>query len=117
MVAALTETGLTVMMTAELEDSYTDLRFSPHGTAFLTDAIVLQRYLEIEGQLQRVMAVVKVRGSAHSKDLRLFEITADGISVGERVGDYQGLLTGSPHVASPGTRRPARRRHTRRPRA
>ena len=55
------------MLTAELEDSYTDLRFSPHGTAFLTDAIILQRYLELDGQLRRVMGVVKVRASAHSE--------------------------------------------------
>ena len=54
-------------MTAELEDSYTDLRFSPHGTAFLTDAIILQRYLELDGRFERVMGVVKVRASAHSK--------------------------------------------------
>ena len=39
----LTGMGLTVMMSAELEDSYTDPRFSPHGTAFLTDRIILQR--------------------------------------------------------------------------
>jgi circadian clock protein KaiC len=86
-----------------LEDSYTDLRFSPHGTAFLTDAIILQRYVELEGQFKRVMAVVKVRGSAHKKDLRLFEITADGIVVGERIGNYQGLLTGSPRLVSSGS--------------
>ena len=55
------------------------------------------------------MAVVKVRASAHSKDLRLFEITADGIVVGERIGDYQGLLTGSPHVALRQRQRPRRR--------
>jgi circadian clock protein KaiC len=42
-----------------------------------------------------------VRGSAHEKDLRLFEITADGIVIGERLGQYRGLLTGSPQVVSP----------------
>ena len=78
MVAVLTGMGITMMMTAELEDSYVDLRFSPHGTAFLTDAIIMQRYIELKGQLQRIMAVVKVRGSAHSKDLRAFEITDAG---------------------------------------
>jgi circadian clock protein KaiC len=111
LVAALTGMGLTVMMTAELEDSYTDLRFSPHGTAFLTDAIVVQRYVELEGQLKRVMAVVKVRASAHKQDLRLFEINADGIVVGNRIGNYQGLLTGSPHLVD---RQVPRRRDTRR---
>jgi circadian clock protein KaiC len=117
LVAALTGMGVTVMMTAELEDAYTHLRFSPHGTAFLTDAIILQRYLELEGRLQRVMAVVKVRASAHSKDLRLFEISADGITVGERVGDYEGLLTGSPHVVSAERQRPWPRARSRRPRS
>jgi len=98
MVAALTVLGVTVMMTAELEDSYVDLRFSPHGTAFLTDAIIMQRYIELQGQLKRIMAVVKVRGSAHKKELRAFEITEDGIVVGETLGDYVGLLTGHPET-------------------
>jgi circadian clock protein KaiC len=98
MVAVLTGMGITMMMTAELEDSYMDLRFSPHGTAFLTDAIIMQRYIELKGQLQRVMAVVKVRGSAHSKDLRTFEITEKGIVMGETLGGYEGLLTGSPSL-------------------
>jgi circadian clock protein KaiC len=100
MVAVLTGMGITMIVTAELEDSYIDLRFSPHGTAFLTDAIIMQRYIELKGQLQRVMAVVKVRGSAHSKDLRAFEITEHGIVVGETLGGYEGLLTGSPELIS-----------------
>jgi hypothetical protein len=44
------------------------------------------------------MAVVKVRGSAHSKDLRTFEITENGIVMGETLGGYEGLLTGSPEL-------------------
>jgi circadian clock protein KaiC len=117
LVAALTEMGITVMMTAELADSYTDLRFSPHGTAFLTDAIILQRYVELDGQFKRLMAVVKVRASAHSKDLRVFEITGDGLVVGERIATYQGLLAGSPHVISPGSRLTPRRPDARRPKS
>ena len=96
MVTVLTGMGITMMMTAELQDNYMDLRFSPHGTSFLTDAIIMHRYIELKGQLQRVMAVVKVRGSAHSKDLRAFDITDRGIVMGETLGGYEGLLTGSP---------------------
>ena len=118
MVAVLTGMGITMIMTAELEDSYTDLRFSPHGTAFLTDAIIMQRYIELQGQLQRAMAVVKVRGSAHSKDLRTFEITEKGIVMGGALGEYEGLLTGSPALipsALPVThqQKPRRRRASR----
>jgi circadian clock protein KaiC len=96
MVAVLTGMGITLMLTAELEDSYVDLRFSPHGTAFLTDTIIMQRYIELKGQLRRVLAVVKVRGSAHSNELRAFDITEDGIVVGDALGNYDGLLTGHP---------------------
>jgi circadian clock protein KaiC len=113
MVAVLTGMGVTMMMTAELEDSYIDLRFSPHGTAFLTDVIIMQRYIELRGRLQRVMGVVKVRGSAHSEELRAFEITKTGIVVGKALGNYKGLLTGHPDdIASvaPARREPGKER-------
>ena len=97
MIGALTALGVTVMSTVELADSYTDLRFSPHGIAFLTDAIVMQRYFEIEGQLRRALSVVKIRASAHSKDLREYEINSEGLLVvGEKVHGYGGILTGTP---------------------
>jgi circadian clock protein KaiC len=99
MVAVLTGMGITMLMTAELEDSYVDLRFSPHGTAFLTDAIIVQRYIELHGRLQPVMAVVKVRGSAHSRDLHAFTVTDEGIVIGESLAAYTGLLTGNPELA------------------
>jgi circadian clock protein KaiC len=115
MVAVLTGMGITLMLTAELEDSYIDLRFSPHGTAFLTDTIIMQRYIELTGQLRRVMAIVKVRGSAHSKELRAFEITEDGIVVGDAMGNYDALLTGHPVALPDGVRVPAGPRARRRP--
>jgi circadian clock protein KaiC len=115
MVTVLTGMGITMMMTAEVEDSYTDLRFSPHGTAFLTDAIIMQRYIAFKGQLQRIMGVVKVRGSIHSKDLRAFEITEDGIVMGETLGSYEGLLTGSPLIPGVPPRTAARKPRRRRP--
>lgn len=101
MVSALATTGATVLMTSELEDRYADLRFSPYGTAFLTDAIIVQRYIELHSELQRVMAVVKVRASAHSHDLRLFSIDDKGISIGAKLTGYAGLLGGRPSLDRP----------------
>jgi circadian clock protein KaiC len=100
MIAELTSMGVTILMTSELEDRYTDLRFSPFGSAFLADAIIVQRYIETEGQFKRVLSVVKVRGSNHSKDIRLFDITDDGICIGEKLSNYAGITTGSPTVNS-----------------
>jgi circadian clock protein KaiC len=96
MVSVLAGLGVTVLMTSELEDRYTDLRFSPYGTAFLTDAIIVQRYVEIKSRLKRVMAVVKVRGSAHSDGLRAYEITGEGIVMGAPIEGYEGILGGRP---------------------
>ncbi len=101
MVAELTGMGMTILMTSELEDRYTDLRFSPFGSAFLADAILVQRYIEVAGQFKRVLSVVKVRGSAHSKDIRLFDITDDGIVIGETMPEYAGIMSGRPKVRLP----------------
>jgi circadian clock protein KaiC len=96
LVTVLAGEGVTVMLTSELEDRYTDLRFSPYGAAFLTDAIIVQRYIEVESQLLRVMAVVKVRASAHSNQLREFSIDEAGIHIGQMLPDQEGLLGGRP---------------------
>ncbi len=96
MVAELTAMGVTILMTSELEDRYTDLRFSPYGSAFLADAIIVQRYAEIEGQFKRVFSVVKVRGSEHSKEIRLFDISNDGIVIGAKLTAYEGIMSGRP---------------------
>jgi circadian clock protein KaiC len=96
MVTALTSVGVSVLMTSELEDRYTDLRFSPYGTAFLTDAIIVQRYIEVQSRLLRIMAVVKVRASAHSDELRLYRIDDKGLQIDDMLLDQEGLLGGRP---------------------
>ena len=62
----------------------------------------MQRYIEVDSRLRRLMAVVKVRASAHSNELREFTIDDEGIRIGEVLADQEGLLGGRP------TRRPAR---------
>ena len=98
LVAALAVEGVTVLMTSELEDRYSDLRFSPYGTAFMTDSIIVQRYIEVESRLRRMIAVVKVRGSAHSDELREFSIDGRGMHIGAMLTDHEGLLGGRPTI-------------------
>jgi circadian clock protein KaiC len=96
MVTTLTGAGVTLLMTCELEDRYGDLRFSPYGTAFMTDSIIVQRYIEVESRLRRLIAVVKVRGSQHSHELREFTIDDSGIVIGNMLPNEEGLLGGRP---------------------
>ena len=102
MVGALVGLGVTVVMTAELVDSYTELRLSPHGISFLTDGIILQRYVELEGALRRFIVVAKMRGFAHSREMKLYDIDATGLVIGESLTGYEGLLRGSARRISEG---------------
>jgi circadian clock protein KaiC len=75
------------------------LPFSSYSISFLTDDIIRLRYIEIEGQLRKIIMVVKMRGGVHSKDIREYEITPDGIVIGERLTGYDHLITGIPKRA------------------
>ena len=96
MIVALTSAGVTVLTTVETVSSFTDLRFTPYAVSFLSDDIIMQRYVEIEGQLRRIMLVVKMRGGNHSKDIREYKVTSSGLVVGERLTEYKGLISGLP---------------------
>ena len=101
MVGALVGLGVTVVMTAELVESYTELRLSPHEISFLTDGIILQRYVELDGALRKLICVVKMRGFEHTKELKLFDIGPTGIVIGEALTSYEGILTGAPRRIPP----------------
>lgn len=96
MIGALTGIGVTVLSTVELPESFNDLIFSPHAISFLTDDIIRFRYVEIDGQLRKILVIVKMRGGDHSKDICEYEITSEGLAVGARLHQYRGLITGVP---------------------
>jgi circadian clock protein KaiC len=102
MIVALTGAGVTILTTVEVEDNFTALQFSHYAISFLTDDIIRMRYVEIDGQLRKVMVVIKMRGGNHSKDIREYVITDKGIVViHPRSTDYEGLVSGIPHRAGP----------------
>jgi len=101
LVGALTGIGVTVLMTVEFVESFSDLRLSPHTISFLTDDIILQRYMEMDGELRKLMTVIKMRGGQHSKELRAYEITSHGLVVGDSLKEYRGLITGVPELREP----------------
>ena len=97
MIGALTGAGVTILSTVEVEDTFTSMPFSHYAISFLTDDIIRMRYVEIDGQLRKVMVVIKMRGGNHSKDIREYVITDKGVVViGPRQTDYTRLTTGIP---------------------
>ena len=102
MIGALTGAGITILSTVEVEDTFAAMPFSHYAISFLTDDIIRMRYVEIDGQLRKVMVVIKMRGGNHSKDIREYVITDKGVVViGPRCTDYNGLTTGIPQRTGP----------------
>ena len=98
---AMASLGVTVVMTAEIEDRHSFLPLSPERTAFLADGILLQRYVEVGSRLLRMLVVAKLRGSWHSNELRQYHIDENGLQLEESLGSYEGLLGGHPSHKPP----------------
>jgi circadian clock protein KaiC len=106
LVGALTATGVSVFMTVETTGAHTETGFTTERVSFITDDIIVQRFVEIAGELRRVLAVVKMRGSEHSHEFRTYEVTAKGAVIGEPLTNYHGIITGVPELR-PGAAAPA----------
>jgi circadian clock protein KaiC len=97
MIGALTGAGITILSTVEVEDTFTALPFSHYTISFLTDDIIRMRYVEIDGQLRKMMVVIKMRGGNHAKDIREYVITDKGVVIiHPRQTDYARLTSGLP---------------------
>lgn len=68
----------------------------------ITDSIVLLRYVEMYGEMRRGLTVLKMRGSAHDKDIREFTIDGKGMHIGKPFRNIAGILTGNPTLIAPG---------------
>ena len=104
LVGALTATGVTIFMTTEVVAAYPEVRFTSEKVSFITDDIIVQRFVEIDGVLRRVLAIHKMRGSEHSHDFLTYEITANGAVVGGALRNYRGIQTGVPELQREPTR-------------
>jgi circadian clock protein KaiC len=98
LLGALTGAGVTILLTVEVLEPYNEMRFSPHPISFLTHDIVLQRYFEREGELRSFMTIIKTRARSHSRQLRAYEVTSNGIVVGEALTGLTGVITAVPEM-------------------
>ena len=92
----LQSTGVTVVLLAETQSIVGDFQATDVELSYLADNIVFLRYLEIEGELRKAVGVLKKRLSDFEKVLREFEITSNGIQVGEPMTEFRGILSGVP---------------------
>jgi circadian clock protein KaiC len=81
----LSRAGISPLMTSELPELFHVGRLAEYGISHLSDNVVLLQYLRAESRLLRTVAILKSRASAHDPEIREFDITADGIVLGDPI--------------------------------
>ncbi|UDL95530.1 AAA family ATPase [Lichenihabitans sp. PAMC28606] len=76
---------------------------SPVDLTYLADTVVLLRYFEALGRVRRAISVIKKRAGTHEDTIREYRIGPNGLSIGEPLQNFVGVLRGTPnYVGSPG---------------
>jgi circadian clock protein KaiC len=88
--------GATTLLTSE-----TSAFFGPgfelsHGLAFVADNVLLFRYVELESEVRRALAIIKMRDGDHIRDIVEVEIDPTGLSVKGKFTGLTGILAGTP---------------------
>ena len=95
---ALKREGITSLLTSEANSPQLYARCDK--LAYVVDAILLMRYVEVSSAMQRALLILKMRGSAHSQGIHRFEVRQEGIVVTEKFEGLERLLTGIPSRTS-----------------
>jgi circadian clock protein KaiC len=89
----------TVILVYEIAQITGEFRVTDSDVSYLADNIVFLRYVEMDGELRRVVGVLKKRTSDFEKLLRELKIGSDGLTVGEPLAGFRGILSGIPQPA------------------
>lgn len=88
--------NVTVLLCYEVSEIAGELRVTDADVSYIADNIVFLRYVEIDGELRRVVGVLKKRTSDFEKKLRELRITSEGLVVGDPLAGFRGILGGVP---------------------
>jgi circadian clock protein KaiC len=69
---------------------------SPVDITYLADSVLLLRFFEAEGQVRRAISVIKKRAGHHENTIREYQINNNGLSIGQPLANFQGILRGMP---------------------
>jgi circadian clock protein KaiC len=93
----LNRRGATTFLTVAQHGLVGDMK-APVDITYLADTVILLRYFEAAGRVRRAISVIKKRTSAHEDTIREYRIHAGGITLGEPLTGFQGVLRGVPEL-------------------
>lgn len=74
---------------------------TPIDLSYLSDAVLMLRYFEFEGEVRRALSVVKKRSGRHEHTIREFRLSERGVSVGPTLRQFNGIFSGTPTYTGP----------------
>ncbi|HYQ18494.1 MAG TPA: ATPase domain-containing protein, partial [Polyangiaceae bacterium] len=80
----------------EVADLLGSGQLSGHGVSFAADNVIQLKYVELDGQLERGVSVLKARGVRHATDVRRLTVQQGGVHVEAAFEGLRGVLTGLP---------------------
>lgn len=93
----LNRAGVSTFLTVAQHGLVGDMK-SPVDVTYLADTVILLRYFEALGRVRRAMSVIKKRTGAHEDTIREYKIDGRGITLGEPLTQFQGVLRGVPEL-------------------
>lgn len=93
----LNRQGVSTFLTVAQHGLVGDMR-SPVDVTYLADTVILLRYFEARGRVRRAISIVKKRTGAHEDTIREFRIDGRGITIGEPLVNFHGVLRGVPQL-------------------
>lgn len=72
---------------------------TPVDVSYIADNVILFRYFEAVGAVHNAISVMKKRTGGHERTIRELQMSPRGISVGEPLAQFHGVLTGVPTFA------------------
>lgn len=88
--------GVLTVMTMAQHGLVGSAPIAPLDVSYLADAVLLFRYIEIDGHVRKALAAVKKRSGPHETAIRELLLGAEGVRVGPPFEDLQGVLGGTP---------------------
>ena len=89
--------GATTFLTVAQHGLLGEMR-APIDLTYLADTVILLRYFEVRGEVRRAVSVVKKRTSAHENTIREYTLNSKGISLGQPLTNFHGVLRGVPEI-------------------
>ena len=90
--------GVTTILVDETRNITGEFDATQDNISYLADNIVFLRHLELRGELRKALGVLKKRTSDFERTVREFEITDEGIMVGDPLTRMRGILSGTPEL-------------------